>query len=90
MVNTNLTLDDGSRHIYEILNPIMMTVDESITQICGDDFKTKESLNSPKRNKIPTLSCTGSESRLPSLLNIQQVCSHSQRGINIKVITSIL
>jgi hypothetical protein len=58
----------------------MMTVDESITEVCGNDFKTNEKLSSPKRNKDQPLSSTGSESRLPSLLNIQQICSHSQRG----------
>jgi hypothetical protein len=81
MVNiNNLILDDGSRHSYEILSPIMMTVDESTTQMCGNDFKTNEKLNSPKRNNDPPMSSAGSESRLPSLLNIQQICSHSQRG----------
>lgn len=81
MVKYFLNLDDGSRHIYEILNPIMMTVDESIVKACDKDFRKTEAISSPERNKVSLLPSTGSESRLPSLLNIQQICSHSQRGL---------
>lgn len=64
----------------------MMTVDESIIKICEEDFRTNKEHNSPKQNKMPMLPSTNSESRLPSLLNIQQICSHSQRGIYIYLI----
>lgn len=60
----------------------MMTVDESIVKPCEEDFKNiKANTNSPKRDKMPLLSTKSSESRIPSLLNIQQICSHSQRGM---------
>ena len=81
-----LNLDDGSRHIYEILNPIMMTVDESITKPCDSDFQKPEILNRTERNKVSLLPSSASESQL----NIQQICLYSQRGISniIKFIVS--
>ena len=67
-----LNLDDGSRHIYEILNPIMMTVDESTTKPCDSDFQKPEILNRTERNKVSLLPSSASESQL----NIQQICYH--------------
>ncbi len=71
--NIALWLDDGSRHTYEVMNPVILTRDEALVTPVEGGGPNQSAQDKSQTNRLQT----GLSS---SHFNIQAMCQMQQRG----------